>query len=46
LVYSTHAIKNPSFSEKIKNKALQQNAKGLEIVSSPYWTRSELLREI
>jgi hypothetical protein len=21
-------------------------AKGLEIVSSPYWTRSELLREI
>jgi len=30
---------------KIK-KALQQRPKGLELASSPYWTRSELLREI
>jgi len=35
LVYSTHAIKNPSFSEKIKNKALQLNTKGLEMVRLP-----------
>jgi len=31
----------------LKNrKALQQNAKGLELASSPYWTRSELLKGI
>jgi len=31
----------------IKNrKALQQKAKGLELASSPYWTLSELLKEI
>jgi hypothetical protein len=29
---------------KIKN--LQQNAKGLEALGSPYWTASELLRGI
>jgi len=29
-----------------RKKALQQNAKGLEIVSSPYWSGSELLRVI
>jgi len=42
-LYSTLNIKNPSFS---KIKALQQNAKGLELASSPYWTRSELLKGI
>jgi len=31
----------------LKNKkALQQKAKGLGFASSPYWTLSELLREI
>jgi len=30
----------------IKEKALQQRPKGLEIVSSPYWKRLELLKGI
>jgi len=30
----------------IKKKPFSLIAKGLEIVSSPYWTLSELLREI
>ena len=29
-----------------RKKPFSKSAKGLEIVSSPYWTRSELLREI
>jgi len=33
-------LKNPN------KKALQLNAKGLEMVSSPYWKRLELLRGI
>jgi hypothetical protein len=34
--------KKSFFLKKSYKKALQQIAKGLEIVSSPYWTRSEL----
>jgi len=30
----------------MKIKSPSANAKGLGIVNSPYWTRSELLREI
>jgi hypothetical protein len=34
LVYSTHAIKNPSFF-KLKRKSPPANAKGLESLGSP-----------
>ena len=45
---TTLVFKNPSFSEKlfIKQKALQQNAKGLGMSGSPYWKHLELLRGI
>jgi hypothetical protein len=38
--YTTKSLKNPSFQIK---KALQQKAKGLEYLGSPYWSASELL---
>jgi len=49
-LYSTLNIKNPSFFVKIfikrKSPSAKCQTKGWKLSSSPYWTRSELLREI
>jgi hypothetical protein len=44
--YSTLILKILLFSKQLKQKSPSAKAKGLEIVSSPYWKALELLREI